>query len=150
MHVSSAKHSYVWLPRKCDYRTDTGTDRRTDICRTKWSLYGEMHVSPAKHSYVWLPRKCDYRTDTRTDGRTDTCRTKWSLWGGMHVSPAKHSYVCLPRKCDYRTDTHMDRHMPDKVIPMWRYASQATQKQLDYYQIFSIPWYNPSRSDVWQ
>ena len=26
MHVSPAKHSYVWLPRKCDYRTDGQTD----------------------------------------------------------------------------------------------------------------------------
>ena len=48
----------------------------------------------------------------------------------MHVSPAKHSYAWLPRKCDYRTDTHThtDRQTPDKVIPMCRYASQATQK----------------------
>ena len=30
MHVSPAKHSYAWLPRKCDYRTDTRTDRQTD------------------------------------------------------------------------------------------------------------------------
>ena len=30
MHVLLAKHSYVWLPRKCEYRTD----RRTDRCRT--------------------------------------------------------------------------------------------------------------------
>ena len=30
MHVLPAKHSYAWLPRKCDYRTD----RR----RTKWTL----------------------------------------------------------------------------------------------------------------
>ena len=28
MHVSPAKHSYVWLPRKCDYRTDRQTDAR--------------------------------------------------------------------------------------------------------------------------
>ena len=52
---------------------------------------------------------------------------------GMHVSLAKHSYTWLPRKCDYRTDRHtdgwMDRQTPDKVIPMCRYASQATQKQ---------------------
>ena len=34
MHVSPEKHSYVWLPRKCDYRRDGRTDRR----RTKWSL----------------------------------------------------------------------------------------------------------------
>ena len=30
MHVSPAKHSYAGLPRKCDYWTDTETDRRTD------------------------------------------------------------------------------------------------------------------------
>ena len=51
---------------------------------------------------------------------------------GMHVSPAKHSYAWLPRKCDYRTDrqtdTWMDRQTPDKVIPMFRYATQVTQK----------------------
>ena len=29
MHVSPAKHSYAWLPRKCDYRTDRQTDRQT-------------------------------------------------------------------------------------------------------------------------
>ena len=39
MHVSSAKHSYVWprkawLPRKCDYQTDSS--------RTKWSLCAAM------------------------------------------------------------------------------------------------------------
>ena len=30
MHVSPAKHSYAWLPRKCDYRTHRCTDRQTD------------------------------------------------------------------------------------------------------------------------
>ena len=48
MHVLPAKHSYVWLPRKCDYRTDTHTqtDRQTDVLtdrhRTKWSLCAAM------------------------------------------------------------------------------------------------------------
>ena len=46
----------------------------------------------------------------------------------MHVLPAKHSYAWLPRKCDYWTDGRTDRQAPDKVIPMCRYASQATQK----------------------
>ena len=48
---------------------------------------------------------------------------------GMHVSPAKHSYAWLPRKCDYRTERRTDRQVPDKVIPMCRYAWQATQKE---------------------
>ena len=42
MHVSPAKHSYAWLPRKCDYRTDTQTNGRTDRRRTKWSLCEAM------------------------------------------------------------------------------------------------------------
>ena len=42
MHVSPAKHSYVWLPRKCDYRTDRQTDGQTDRHRTKWSLCAAM------------------------------------------------------------------------------------------------------------
>ena len=46
MHVSPAKHSYAWLPRMCDYRTDRQTyiqtDRHTDRRRTKWSLCAAM------------------------------------------------------------------------------------------------------------
>ena len=38
MHLSPVKHSNAWLPRKCDYQTD----RRTDRCRTKWSLCATM------------------------------------------------------------------------------------------------------------
>ena len=56
----------------------------------------------------------------------------------MHVSPAKHIYAWLPRKCDYRTDGRTERQTPDKVIPMCRYASQATQK----YCIFEKSKYN--------
>ena len=34
MHVSPAKHSYVWLPRKSDYRTDTqAPDKVIPMCR---------------------------------------------------------------------------------------------------------------------
>ena len=49
---------------------------------------------------------------------------------GKHVSPAKHRYAWLPKKCDYRDYQKVwqpDRQTPDKVIPMCRYASQATQ-----------------------
>ena len=28
LHVSPEKHSYAWLPRKCDYQTDRQTDAR--------------------------------------------------------------------------------------------------------------------------
>ena len=34
MHVSPAKHSYAWLPRKCDYWTDTHTDGQTDAVQS--------------------------------------------------------------------------------------------------------------------
>ena len=87
MHVSPAKHSYEWLPRKCDYWTDRHMDRQTPdkvipmwpLCFTGNTITHEnivaafqgMHVSPAKHSYAWLPRKCDYRRDRHTDRQAD-------------------------------------------------------------------------------
>ena len=54
----------------------------------------------------------------------------------MHVSPAKHSYAWLPKKVwlpDRHKHGRTDRQTPDKVIPMCRYASQATQKSLEKY-----------------
>ena len=52
MHVSPAKHSYAWLSRKCDYRTDRHTHAQTDAGQSdpyvplcfagdtiKWSRY---------------------------------------------------------------------------------------------------------------
>ena len=44
---------------------------------------------------------------------------------GMHVSRAKHSYASVT---DGRTDRQTDGRTTDKVIPMCRYASQATQQ----------------------
>ena len=96
MHVSPAKHSYAWLPRKSDYQesvttgqtdgqTDAGQsdpyvplcfagDTKTESMKMVAAFRG-MDVSPAKHSYVWLPRKCNYQTDR--------CQTKWSLYTAM-------------------------------------------------------------------
>ena len=54
---------------------------------------------------------------TRSSSITLALKPEW------HVSSAKHSYVWLP-----------DRQTPDKVIPLRRYASQATQK------IVNIQW----------
>ena len=48
---------------------------------------------------------------------------------GMHVSPAKHSSGGVTDvQTDRRTDRQTDGRTTDKVIPMCRYASQATQK----------------------
>ena len=52
MHMSPAKHSYVWLPRKCDYRTDRHMHRRTDRCRTKWSLCAAMLCRRHKNMHL--------------------------------------------------------------------------------------------------
>ena len=48
---------------------------------------------------------------------------------GMHVSPANYSYGSVT---DGQTDGRTDRQTTDKVIPMCRYASQATQKLLHF------------------
>ena len=47
---------------------------------------------------------------------------------GMHVSPAKHSFGKCDRKV-WQTDRQTNGQTTDKVIPMCRYASQATQKE---------------------
>ena len=53
MHVSPAKHSYVWLPRKCDYCTDGQTDGQSDpyvsLCfagdtKTMWDKDFILHM----------------------------------------------------------------------------------------------------------
>ena len=47
------------------------------------------------------------------------------------MSPAKHSSAGVTdRQTDRRTDRRTDGRTTDKVIPMCRYASQATQKPL--------------------
>ena len=44
MQVS--KHSYAWLPRKCDYRTDRQTTHtQTDRRWTKWSLFAASQAT---------------------------------------------------------------------------------------------------------
>ena len=42
LHVLPVKHTYVWLPRKYDYRKDRHADGKTDRRRTKWSLCATM------------------------------------------------------------------------------------------------------------
>ena len=62
-HHSHVKHSYAWLPRKCDYRTDRRTDGRTYRCLTKWSLmccyasqmWGYCDGNPAVVGRVTVP-----------------------------------------------------------------------------------------------
>ena len=54
---------------------------------------------------------------------------------GMQVSPAKHHYASVT---DGQTDRRTDRQTTDKVIPMCRYASQATQKLHIMYKEMSI------------
>ena len=104
MHVSPAKHSYVWLPKKCDYRTDT--DRRTD------------GRTDAGQSDPYVPL-C-FAGDTKSNKIV-------TAFQEMHVLPVVHSYGM----CDYQeslTTRQTDGQTPDKVIPMCHYALQATQK----------------------
>ena len=58
MHMSPAKHSYAWLPRKYDYRTDRHTDGRTDRRRTKWSLCAAMLRRRHKNVYLLSMLQC--------------------------------------------------------------------------------------------
>ena len=65
MHVSPVKHSYAWLPRKCDYRTDrqdTQTGRQTPdkvipmCCYALQAIqksFKEVHKWQALWEYCW-------------------------------------------------------------------------------------------------
>ena len=54
MQVSPAKHSYAWLPRKCDYRADTGqSDPYVPLCfagdsKIKWQNFVNIGIIKAK------------------------------------------------------------------------------------------------------
>ena len=80
---------------------------------------------------------CLQQAENRQFGRLFKRLLFWNIVAAfqrMHVSPAKHSYAWLPRKCVI-PDRQTDRQIPDKVIPMCHYASQATQK-------LCVPWIN--------
>ena len=90
MHVSPAKHSYAWLPIKCDYRTDTQTDTQTP---DKLSLCSTM---------LRMRHRKDAIVMRKTVSRT-----------GKETSQLSSDFICSI-KTVYRTfiDTHVDT--------MWR------------------------------
>ena len=51
MHVSPAKHSYAWLSRKCDYRTDRHTHTQTDAGQS--DPYVPLCFAGDKKSFPW-------------------------------------------------------------------------------------------------
>ena len=132
MHVSPAKHSYAWLSRKCDYRTDRHTHTQTDAGQSdpyvplcfagdtkidaKWR-HSNLICSTLKQSHVQNfssicqsiyeksaeNGRTETRTESRTDGRTD----------GRRVG---------------RTDGH--HHTI--IRPVWRRAYKKTIKFLWY------------------
>ena len=106
MHVSPAKHSYVWLPRKCDYRTDTHTqrDRQTDAVMLK-------SVSPK------------VLTDRISLGLTE-CRIHFY---SFYCSDWR-TFLSSLKMTDKSQNFSTSLQTPDKVIPMCCYASQVTQK----------------------
>ena len=91
MHVSPAKHSYAWLPRKCDYRTDRQTDGQT---------HGQTDVGQS-YPYVSL---CF--TDDTKSGITDvlhlqvyhhthaTCPYLWLRWIYRSPHPSRRVSCC--------------------------------------------------------
>ena len=105
----NAKFTPTWKFQHLQYMHNTNT----------WKF---QHLQYMHNTNTWKFQHLQYMYNTNIVA---------AFWG-MHVSPAKHSYAWLPRKCDYQTDRHThrrtDSQTPDKVIPMCRYTSQATQK----------------------
>ena len=78
MHVSPAKQSYVWLPRKCDYRTDrrTESDPYVPLCIAGDTTMTICFIKNFHKSKACLPYK--YATSLR---RLQSCLyTSQSTW----------------------------------------------------------------------
>ena len=69
MHMSPAKHSYVQLPRKCDYRTDTQTDSAF--------LHVQMESNWAGLSVCNCPHTGKWCGTLKAVGNTDHTRQTW-------------------------------------------------------------------------
>ena len=77
VHVSPAKHSYSWLPRKCDYRqTDTRTNGQTDNTQSdpyvRYASQATQKSTNEHHDqsttncrlYLYLPTRADCNSMT--------------------------------------------------------------------------------------
>ena len=71
MHVSPAKHSYAWLSRKCDYRTDRHTHSQTDAGHDYRTDRHTHTQTDAGQSDPYVPLCFAGDTKTRTPGGTD-------------------------------------------------------------------------------
>ena len=71
MHESPAKHSYAWLPRKCDYGTDRQTDRQTpDYKNLPWLRTG-TGISTR------VSKMCSQRRSLPSRGRCKSLTPGW-------------------------------------------------------------------------
>ena len=72
MHVLPAKHSYAWLPRKCDYLTDRRTDRKTEAGQSDPYVPLCYAGDPDRRRTKWSLCAAILRRDTKTDsGQSD-------------------------------------------------------------------------------
>ena len=146
IHVSPAKHSYAWLPRQTNSkncgpppgnkfdlevgqrsRSPHGTNRKG---LSQGSCMPNINVLSLIPQKIWARLKFLWQTDGRTDRQTD----EWDLMspafekGGVNVPRFRERRGTKMWLQDRHTDRRTDRQMPDKVIPICRYASKATQK----------------------
>ena len=89
MHVSPTKHSYARLPRKCDYRTDTRTDRQTPDKVIPMCCYALQATQ--NEQFVGKQRKVELKSVGNFVAKTvlvksanqfsleELCRTQYSL-----------------------------------------------------------------------
>ena len=165
MHVSPAKHSYAWLPRKCDYRTDSRTDRQTDGQTdrgwTKWSLCAAMlrrrHKNPAivfrsRQNPLWHQRRRYHGNHTSfhatlwTSASHCNCPIYFVWWTFL---------VCKRTSFGKRWGSINDKllltvsHIFPRQNPPWTKKSAKTQLQRDPFWrigVFNVP--HPNLTDV--
>ena len=106
MHVSPAKHSYAWLPRKCDYRTDGQTDTGQSDPYVPLCFAGDTKVTCVQWFHAF---SCTFRIavkheskgkDSRGNDRGET-QNSWNFYDILYVmtlqNEDKHFWMsCSP------------------------------------------------------
>ena len=100
MHVSPAKHSYAWLPRKCDYRTDRHMDKQTPdkvipICRYASHVTQKRPSGAPLHTcqhYIMSPSALDPPPNIFE-------QVYFFILVHWRVAGTKHAMLCLILQC---------------------------------------------------
>ena len=107
MHVSPAKHSYAWLPRKCDYRTDTHTDGQTDAGQSdpyvSLCFAGDTKTTQTQFNFLPSEITSSWFTNSRTQAHNLPIASLMlhQFAHSLHLQVPAIQFVSWSKKFDY-------------------------------------------------